>query len=58
MADMTETKTRGNRNEAVGEVTSDKMNKTICVKIYRQVMHKKYGKFMGMNCLCVIHKII
>lgn len=35
---------RGRRIEVVGEVISNKMDKTIAVLIYRLVRHKKYGK--------------
>ncbi len=41
-----ETSERGRQIEMVGEVVSDKMQKTITVQIYRVVRHKKYGKFM------------
>ena len=39
---MSEEKKRGRMNTVVGEVTSDKMDKTISVLIYRLVKHKKY----------------
>lgn len=42
----TTTATRGRRNEAVGEVISDKMDKTISVRIYRTVKHSKYHKYI------------
>ncbi len=32
-----------------GTVVSDKMDKTITVKVTRFVKHKKYGKFMKIN---------
>ncbi len=38
--------TRGRRNEVVGEVISDKMEKTISVKIFKTVKHSKYGKYI------------
>jgi small subunit ribosomal protein S17 len=37
---------RGRRKEEVGEVISDKMNKTISVQISRLVKHPMYNKFM------------
>jgi small subunit ribosomal protein S17 len=37
---------RGRRHEEVGEVVSDKMNKTITVRVYRMVKHKRYGKYL------------
>ena len=48
MPESTEKK-RGRRNEVVGEVISDKMDKTITVKISRLIMHKKYGKYLRRN---------
>ncbi|WP_367145714.1 30S ribosomal protein S17 [Bdellovibrio bacteriovorus] len=42
---MTETNSRGRKIEVVGEVISDKMDKTISVLIYRMVKHAKYGKY-------------
>lgn len=46
---------RGRRIEVVGEVISDKMNKTISVLIYRLVRHKKYGKFMRRTSVFKAH---
>jgi small subunit ribosomal protein S17 len=37
---------RGRPIEVVGEVISDKMNKTITVQMYRLVQHNKYGKYI------------
>ena len=37
---------RGRRHEEVGEVISDKMDKTIVVKVSRVLKHKKYGKYL------------
>ena len=37
---------RGRRISATGVVVSDKMNKTISVRVSRTVCHKRYGKFM------------
>ena len=42
---MTENK-RGRRNEVVGQVISDKMDKTVTVQIYRVVQHPKYKKYI------------
>ena len=47
--------TRGRRNEAIGEVVSDKMDKTISVLIYRLVKHKKYGKFIRRTSVFKAH---
>lgn len=46
---------RGRRIEVVGEVVSDKMDKTISVLIYRQFRHKKYGKFMKRSSVFKAH---
>ena len=39
-------KPRGNRKIVIGVVTSDKMDKTICVKVERRVKHPLYGKYI------------
>lgn len=36
--------TRGNRKENIGVVISNKMNKTVTVKVTRKMRHPKYGK--------------
>lgn len=41
--------------QVVGEVISDKMNKTITVKIYRRVRHPKYGKYQKMTSVFKAH---
>jgi small subunit ribosomal protein S17 len=41
-----ETVTRKRRNEFVGTVISDKMEKTISVEVYHLVPHTKYGKYV------------
>ena len=46
---------RGRRNEVTGIVVSDKMNKTIAVKIGRMVKHKKYGKFFRLTSVFKAH---
>lgn len=46
---------RGRKNEVIGEVISDKMDKTISVLIYRQVKHKKYGKFIRRSSVFKAH---
>ena len=50
-----ETNARGRRNEVTGEVVSDKMEKTIAVKIFRQVKHKKYGKYIRLSSVFKAH---
>jgi small subunit ribosomal protein S17 len=47
--------TRGRRVEVVGEVVSNKMDKTISVLIYRLVRHKKYGKFIRRSSVFKAH---
>ena len=46
MADTVETKveSRGNRKERVGEVISNKMNKTIVVRVERRFPHPQFRK--------------
>ena len=46
---------RGRLIEVVGEVVSDKMNKTISVQIYRLVRHKKYGKYIRRSSVFKAH---
>lgn len=49
------TEKRGRRIEVVGEVISDKMDKTISVLIYRLVRHAKYGKYMKRTSVFKAH---
>ncbi|MBP6310950.1 MAG: 30S ribosomal protein S17, partial [Flavobacteriales bacterium] len=46
---------RNLRKERVGIVTSDKMTKSITVKVERRVMHKKYGKFVKLSSKFMAH---
>lgn len=39
----------------VGQVVSDKMNKSISVKVYRTVKHKKYHKYVRLNSVFKAH---
>jgi small subunit ribosomal protein S17 len=50
-----ETAGRGRQMEVVGEVISDKMDKTISVLTYRLVRHRKYGKFMRRTSVFKAH---
>ncbi len=50
-----EQKTRGRLNTVVGQVVSDKMDKTISVKIYRLVKHEKYGKYIRKSSVFKAH---
>lgn len=46
---------RGRKNEVIGRVVSDKMNKTISVEIPRRVRHKRYGKIMRKTSVFKAH---
>ena len=46
---------RGRMQEVGGEVVSDKMDKTISVKIFRRVRHPKYGKYMKKTSVFKAH---
>lgn len=50
-----EVKPRGRMQEVVGEVISDKMDKTITVQVYRRVRHEKYGKFLKKTSVFKAH---
>ena len=47
--------TRGRTIEVVGEVVSNKMDKTIAVLVYRMVKHMKYGKYMKRTSIFKAH---
>ncbi len=47
--------TRGRRVEVIGEVVSNKMQKTISVQIVRLMRHKKYGKFISHSSVFKAH---
>src|SRR6201984_1609317 len=51
---MEQTKRR-QRRTAVGQVTSDKMNKTRRVEIPRLVKHARYGKYVRRRTVCHVH---
>lgn len=55
MGKTMETNSRGRRIEVVGEVVSNKMDKTISVLIYRMVKHKKYGKYTKKTSVFKAH---
>jgi small subunit ribosomal protein S17 len=46
---------RGRKVEVVGEVISNKMEKTISVLIYRMIRHAKYGKYMKRTSVFKAH---
>lgn len=47
--------TRGRRVEVIGQVVSDKMDKTITVVTYRMVKHDKYGKYVKKTTVMKAH---
>ncbi len=49
------TQERNRRKERVGEVVSDKMDKTIVVAVKRQVKHPIYGKFIKKTSKFLAH---
>lgn len=51
----TENTQRGRIIEVLGEVVSDKMDKTISVKVNRMVRHAKYGKYMKSSSVFKAH---
>ena len=58
MADMTnngQTGTRGTRKVRVGVVVSDKMQKTVVVRIDRRVAHARYGKMVTRSAKVKAH---
>jgi small subunit ribosomal protein S17 len=50
-----ETVARNRRRRVVGIVASDKMDKTITVRVERLVQHPQFGKMMRKNYLCYAH---
>jgi small subunit ribosomal protein S17 len=46
---------RGRKIEVVGQVVSNKMDKTISVMTYRMVRHVKYGKYMKRTSVFKAH---
>ena len=49
------TETRGRRKVRIGVVVSDKMDKTIVVRIDRQVRHALYGKTVRRSSKLAAH---
>jgi len=47
--------TRGRRVEVIGQVVSNKMDKTIAVVTYRMVRHNKYGKYIKKTSVMKAH---
>ena len=52
---MAETQTRSRRKTRVGQVVSDKADKTIVVEVSRQVPHSLYGKVVRRRSKFVAH---
>jgi small subunit ribosomal protein S17 len=57
MAEETQTQSRerGRSKTRVGEVVSDKMDKTIVVAVSRQFMHPKYKKYVRKQKRYKVH---
>lgn len=54
-AKTTTESSRGRKIEVVGQVVSNKMQKTIAVLTYRQIRHAKYGKYMKRTSVFKAH---
>lgn len=48
-------KERGKPNQVTGVVVSDKMDKTIGVRVSRMVKHKRYGKYIRRSTVFKAH---
>jgi len=46
---------RGNRRTLIGVVTSDKMTKTVVVRVTRRVQHEQYRKYILMRAKYKAH---
>jgi small subunit ribosomal protein S17 len=46
---------RNLRKERVGQVVSDKMDKTITITVEKKVKHEKYGKFIATTKKFTVH---
>lgn len=46
---------RGRKIDVVGEVVSNKMDKTISVLIFRTLRHSKYGKYLKRSSVFKAH---
>lgn len=55
METQQEEKVRGQRKTRVGQVVSDKMEKTIVVSITRRYMHTKYKKYVKERLKYKVH---
>jgi small subunit ribosomal protein S17 len=52
---MTEAPTRGQRKIRIGEVVSDRSNKTVVVRVSRRVPHPLYGKVVQQSSRFTAH---
>ena len=52
---MSAAQSRGRVIEVIGEVISNKMNKTIAVEVDRMVRHGKYGKIVRRSSVFKAH---
>ncbi len=48
-------KTRGTRKQLIGTVVSDKMDKTVTVKVARLVKHRMYHKYVRRQSTFAAH---
>jgi small subunit ribosomal protein S17 len=54
-AQATSAKRRGNRVQKVGTVSSDKMQKTVVVRVDRLVLHRKYRRYVRRTSKFMAH---
>ena len=54
-ADKTSSTRRGNRVQKVGTVSSDKMQKTVVVRVDRLVLHPKYRRYVRRTSKFMAH---
>jgi small subunit ribosomal protein S17 len=52
---VTKKRDRGNRVQKVGTVSSDKMQKTVIVRVDRQVLHPKYRRYVRRTSKFMAH---
>jgi len=52
---MAETQTRGQRKTRVGQVVSDRADKTVVVEVIRRVPHRIYGKVVRRRSKFSVH---
>jgi len=55
VADSARTSRRGNRVQKVGTVASDKMQKTVIVRVDRLVLHTKYRRYVRRTSKFMAH---